>query len=182
MILPIFLYGQQVLREVAEDMDLSSKDEIKELAGNLWETLAQADGCGLAAPQVGISKRVCVVDGTVVSDTYPYLKDFKRTFINPKVIETSSEQNVYSEGCLSVPGIYADVRRPARIKVEYFNEDLEKVTEEFDNFAARMIQHEFEHLDGGLFIDDLAPVRKKILSKRLQNISKGKVSTRYRTK
>jgi len=182
MILPIYLYGQSVLRQVASEMDINSKEEVKTLVDNLWETLAVADGCGLAAPQVGISRRVCVVDGTVVSDTYDYLKDFKRTFINPKVLEVSDETSSYSEGCLSVPGIYAEVTRPKKIKVEYLDEKLEKHVEEFDNFASRIVQHEFEHLDGGLFVDDVAPIRKKLIAKRLQNISRGKTSTHYKTK
>jgi len=182
MILPIYLYGQNVLREKSVDADLGSKEEISALLGNMWETLAVADGCGLAAPQVGVSKRICIVDGTVLSDTYDYLKDFKRTFVNPTVLEESKETSVYSEGCLSVPGIYAEVRRPEKIKVEYYNEKFEKVTEEFDKFAARMIQHEFEHLGGGLFIDDVAPIRKKMIAKKLQNILKGKTSTHYKTK
>ena len=182
MILPIYLYGQPVLRETSADADISSKEELDTLVGNLWDTLAKADGCGLAAPQVGISKRVCVVDGDVVADTYDYLKGFRRTFINPIVLEESEETSVYSEGCLSVPGIYAEVRRPEKIKVEYYNENLEKVVEEFDKFAARMVQHEFEHLDGGLFIDDIAPIRKKMITKKLQGISRGKISTHYKTK
>lgn len=182
MILPIYLYGQNVLREVAQEADLNKKEELTELVGNLWETLAKADGCGLAAPQVGISLRVFVVDGTVVADTYDYLKDFKRTMINPEILEESEETCEYSEGCLSVPGIYADVRRPSRIKIRYWNEKFEQVTETLDKFAARIVEHEYEHLDGGLFVDDISPIRKKMINKKLFGISKGKVSTHYKTK
>ena len=182
MILPIYLYGQAVLREKAEPIDLSEKEEIKTLVGDLWDTIAKADGCGLASPQVGISKRVVIVDGTGLADMYDYLKDFRRTLINPVVLEESEETSVYSEGCLSIPGIYADVRRPKKIKVEYYDENLERKVEEFDNFAARMVQHELEHLDGGLFTDDVAPIRKKLIAKKLQSVLARKVQTRYKSK
>ena len=182
MVLPIYLYGQQVLRETAKEADLSKKEELAQLVTDLWDTLAKADGCGLAAPQVGVSLRVFVVDGTVVSDTYNYLKDFKRTMINPEILEASEETCEYSEGCLSVPGIYADVRRPSKIKIRYYNENFEQVTEELDKFGARIVQHEYQHLDGGLFFDTVAPIRKKMLAKKLQNIQRGKVSTHYKAK
>lgn len=181
MIRPIYLYGQGVLRKVAEPADLTKQDELKQLLQDMWETLAKADGCGLAAPQIGVSQQVLIVDGDVVSDTYDYLKDFKRTLINPVVIEESEECNVYSEGCLSVPGIYSDVKRPSALTVEYYNENFEKVRETFDKFAARMIQHELEHLSGHVFVDNLAPIRRKMLEKKLQNITKGKIATSYKT-
>lgn len=182
MIQPIYLFGQNVLREVAAPVDPADKENITALVGDLWDTLAKADGCGLAAPQIGISKRVFVVDGTVVADTYDYLKDFKRTMINPEIIEESEETCEYSEGCLSVPGIYADVRRPSRITVKYLNENFEEVTETLDKFAARMVQHEFSHLDGGLFFDTIPPIRKKMIAKKLMNIQKRKIQTRYKSR
>ena len=182
MILPIYLYGQEVLREVATEADLTKKDEILELIANMKETLVKADGCGLAAPQVGLAKRILIVDGRDLADTYPYLKDFTRTMINPVIIEESSATCEYSEGCLSVPGIYAEVRRPSSMTVEYYNENLEKVTETFDKFACRMLQHELDHLDGHLFVDRIAPIRRKLVSKKLLNIQKGKIQTRYKSK
>lgn len=182
MILPIYLYGTEVLRKPAEDADLNEKEKIQSLVADMKETLKVADGCGLAAPQVGESLRILIVDGTELADTYGYLKDFRRTMINPVVLEESRETADYSEGCLSVPGIYAEVRRPAKIKVEYYNEDLEKVTEEFDKFACRMVQHEMSHLDGTLFVDLVAPIRRKMISKKLQNIAKGKVTPHYKVK
>ncbi|MCD8208320.1 MAG: peptide deformylase, partial [Bacteroidales bacterium] len=127
-------------------------------------------------------ERVLIVDGTVITDMYDYLKDFRRTMINPVVLEESEEMIDYSEGCLSLPGIYADVRRPARIKVEYYNEDFKKVIEEFDRYGARMVQHEIDHLNGHLFIERLAPIRRKMLAKKLINISRGRFSARYKTK
>ena len=182
MIKPIYLYGAPVLRETAKPADLKDKEGIATLVQDLKDTLVKADGCGLAAPQIGVSLRVVIVDGDVVSDSYPYLKDFRRTLINPEIVEESEEQTTYSEGCLSIPGIYCDIQRPKKIKVRYHNENLEEVTEEFDNFASRMIQHEMSHLDGDLFTDHAAPIRKKMLSSKLQNISKGKVHPHYNTK
>lgn len=182
MKLPIYLYGADVLREAAKEADLSEKERITALIGDMKETLKGADGCGLAAPQVGESLRILIVDGTGMADVYDYLKDFRRTMINPVIIEESDKMSEYSEGCLSIPGIYADVRRPSKIKVEYYDERFEKVTEEFDKFACRMVQHEMDHLDGNLFTDHIAPIRKKMISKKLLNISKGKVSTHYKTK
>ena len=182
MIRPIYLYGAEVLRRTAEPADLKDKEGIAALVQDLKDTLVRADGCGLAAPQIGVSQRVVIVDGDVVSDTYTYLKDFRRTLINPEILEESEEQVTYSEGCLSIPGIYCDVLRPKKITVRYYNEDLQEVTEEFDNFACRMIQHELSHLDGDLFTDHAAPIRKKMLSSKLQNIAKGKVHPHYNSK
>lgn len=182
MKLPIYLYGSEVLRTPAKQADMDRKEEIAALIADMEETLATADGCGLAAPQVGVSERIIMVDGRELADTYPYLKDFKRIMINPVVLEESSETADYSEGCLSVPGIFAEVRRPAKIKVEFFNEKFEKVTEEFDKFACRMVQHELDHLDGKIFVDKVAPIRRKLIAKKLQNIARGKVSAHYKTK
>lgn len=182
MIQPIYLYGSEVLRRKAEPADLSCKEELKSLVQDLWDTLGKSEGCGLAAPQIGVSCRVLVVDGDVMSDVYDYLHGFKRTFINPVVVEESDHQCEYNEGCLSVPGIYADVKRPDSITVEYFDENFEKKTETFDKFACRMIQHELSHLDGILFTDLVAPIRRKMISKKLLNISRGKVATRYNSK
>ena len=182
MIRPIYLYGAEVLRKKAVPADLSDKAGIAALVQDLKDTLVVADGCGLAAPQIGVSQRVVIVDGDVVADTYDYLKGFRRTLINPEILEESEEKVTYSEGCLSIPGIYCDVVRPKKITVRYFNEDLQEVTEEYDNFATRMIQHELSHLDGDLFTDHAAPIRKKMLSSKLQNISKGKVHPHYNSK
>ena len=182
MVLPIYLYGAEVLREDAAEADITNKEYLTALVADMKDTLRSADGCGLAAPQVGVSLRVLIVDGDVVSETYDYLKGFRRTMINPVLVEASEEMREYSEGCLSVPGIYADVRRPARIKVEYYDENFEKQTEEFDRFACRMIQHEMDHLDGNLFVDRVAPVRKKLIGRKLNGIAMGKVSPRYRTR
>ncbi len=182
MILPIYLYGSDVLRKENKDADLQDKEGIAKLIADMRETLKVADGCGLAAPQVGVNLRVVIVDGRELTDTYDYLHDFERVMINPVVIEESEETCEFSEGCLSVPGIYAEVRRPSKIKVEYYNENLEKVVEEFDRFGCRMVQHELSHLEGNLFVDNISPIRRKMIMRKLQAISKGSVQTRYKSK
>ena len=182
MILPIYLYGADVLRNENKDADLNDKEAILKLLEDMKETLKVADGCGLAAPQVGVNLRIVIVDGRDLSDTYEYLHDFFRVMINPVVVEESEETCEYSEGCLSVPGVYAEVTRPSKIKVEYFNENFEKVTEEFDKFGCRMVQHELSHLEGNLFVDNISPIRRKMITRKLQAISKGAVQTRYKSK
>lgn len=182
MIQPIYLYGSEVLRKKAEPADLGEKDQLKNLIQDLKDTLERADGCGLAAPQIGVSQRVVIVDGDVVSDVYDYLKGFKRVIINPEILEESEEKATYSEGCLSIPNLYCDVVRPAKITLRYYNEDFQQVTETLDKFAARMVQHELSHLDGNLFTDNVPPIRKKMISGKLQNIAKGKVHPHYNSK
>lgn len=182
MILPIYLYGSEKLRNENAEADLQDKEGLTRLIADMKETLKVADGCGLAAPQVGVNLRVVIVDGSDLTETYDYLKDFRRVMINPVVLEESEETCEFSEGCLSVPGIYAEVTRPSKIKVEYYDENLEKVVEEFDRFACRMVQHELSHLDGNLFVDNVSPIRRKMIARKLQAISKGAVQTRYRSK
>ena len=182
MILPIYLYGAQVLRNENVEADLNDKEGLMKLLEDMKDTLKVADGCGLAAPQVGVNKRVVIVDGRELTESYDYLKDFFRVMINPVVLEESEETCEFSEGCLSVPGVYAEVRRPSKIKVEYYDENLEKVVEEFDRFACRMVQHELSHLEGNLFVDNVSPIRRKMIARKLQAISKGTVQTRYKSK
>lgn len=184
MILPIYVYGSQVLRDKAQPLDVehADKTEIQTLVSDMFETMKNADGVGLAGPQVGKDLRILVVDGSDFSDEYAYLKNFKRCMINPVVLEESAETIEYSEGCLSIPDIHCDIVRPKKIKVEYYNEDFEKKVEEFDEFSCRMVQHEMDHLDGVMFVDRAAQIRKKMLRSKLYNISKGKVRTFYKTK
>ena len=182
MILPIYLYGTEKLRNENADADLQDKEGLTKLIADMDETLKAADGCGLAAPQVGVNLNVVIVDGRDLSETYEYLHDFYRVMINPVVLEESEEVCEYSEGCLSVPGIYAEVTRPSKIKVEYYNEKFEKVVEEFDRFACRMVQHELSHLDGNLFVDNVSPIRRKMIARKLQAIAKGTIQTRYKSK
>ena len=181
MILPIYLYGSEKLRNENAEADLQDKESLTKLIADMKETLKVADGCGLAAPQVGVNLKVVIVDGSDLTDTYDYLKDFRRVMINPVVLEESEETCDFSEGCLSVPGIYAEVTRPSRIKVEYYDENFQKVVEEFDRFGCRMVQHELSHLDGNLFIDNVSPIRRKMIARKLQAISKGTVQTRYKS-
>lgn len=182
MIYPIYLYGSQVLRKVAEDADPGQKEELSKLIADMIETMHHADGCGLAAPQIGVSKRILVVDGNDLADRFPALKGFHREMINPVFTFESEETSEYSEGCLSIPNVDADIVRPARIKVRYINADFQEVEEEFDEFAARMIQHEMDHLNGVVFTDRATPIRKKMLAGKLFNISKGKTNPAYRVK
>jgi peptide deformylase len=182
MILPIYLYGAEVLRNENKEVDLNDKEAVLKLIEDMKDTLKVADGCGLAAPQVGVNQRLVIVDGRELTDTYDYLHDFVRIMINPVVVEESEQVCEYSEGCLSVPGVYAEVTRPSKIKVEYYNEKFEKVIEEFDRFACRMVQHELSHLEGNLFVDNVSPIRRKMIARKLQAISKGAVQTRYKSK
>ena len=182
MILPIYLYGAEVLRNENKEADLNDKEGILKLVEDMKETLKVADGCGLAAPQVGVNTRIVIVDGRELTETYDYLHDFFRVMINPVVLEESEDTCEYSEGCLSVPGVYAEVRRPSKIKVEYYNENFEKVVEEFDRFGCRMVQHELSHLEGNLFVDNISPIRRKMIARKLQGISRGAVQTRYKSK
>lgn len=182
MIQAIYLYGSEVLRQKAADADLNDREGLKNLIADLKDTLAVAEGCGLAAPQIGVSLRVLYVDGDVMADVYDYLAGFKRVMINPVVLESSPETCEFNEGCLSVPGIFADVTRPVSMTVEYYDENFKKVTEKFDRFGCRMVQHEMSHLDGVLFSDLVPPIRKKIIAKKLQGIARGKVTPHYKSK
>ena len=173
--------GEECLRKVCKPQEKFDQ-RLWTLLDDMADTMYEAEGAGLAAPQVGVNKRLVIVDGRELSESYDYLADFFRVMINPVVLEESAEVCEYSEGCLSVPGVYAEVIRPAKIKVEYYNENLEKVVEEFDRFACRMVQHELSHLEGNLFVDNVSPIRRKMLMRKLQAISKGAVQTRYKSK
>lgn len=182
MILPIYLYGSQILRTPAQEDDLSDREGLQKLIGDMVETMHNADGCGLAAPQVGIPRRILVVDGNDLADRYPELKGFHREMINPRFTFESEETASYEEGCLSIPNVDADIVRPARIRVRYLDPAFQEMEEDFEGFAARMIQHEMDHLDGVLFVDHASPIRRKMMTGKLMGISKGNVRTRYRVK
>ncbi len=184
MALPIYVYGSEVLRAKAKEVEINedTKPEILSLLEKMDETMRDADGVGLAAPQVGKSLRILIVDGRDISDSYPELHDFVRTMINPEVLEESDETSEYSEGCLSIPDVNCNIVRPKKIKVRFINENFETQEEEFDGFASRMLQHELDHLEGILFTDRAAPIRKKIIGSKLFNISKGKIKASYKTK
>ncbi|MCI2122390.1 MAG: peptide deformylase [Bacteroidales bacterium] len=183
MILPIYLYGSQVLREKAKPVDLTDKpEEIRQFIKDLYETMHHADGCGLAAPQVGRSIRVLVVDGNDMSDQFPELKGFHRAMVNPEVVRESETMVQYSEGCLSIPDIDAAITRPDSITVRYYDEELRQHEETFDVFACRMVEHELDHLEGIMFTDKATPIRKKILANKLRGISNGHVRCSYKVR
>ena len=153
MIQPIYLYGADVLRRKAEEIDITDKKGVKALVQDLKDTLAEAEGCGLAAPQIGVSKRVVIVDGTDMTDMYDYLKDFRRTLINPRIIAQSDNFCTFNEGCLSIPGEFGVVKRPQHVKVKAQDRDGNWFEVEGEGLTARAFCHELDHLEGTLFVD-----------------------------
>jgi peptide deformylase len=176
MIYPIVVYGDPVLKKRAEDIEKDSLD-VKTLAADMFETMYAASGVGLAAPQIGKSIRMFVVDAEPMDEE---LKDFKKVFINPQILDEEGEEWAFEEGCLSIPGIRADVFRPEKVRIRYFDEDWNEHEDTFEGVAARIIQHEYDHIEGVLFTDYLSGLKKRLLQSKLQNISKGQVKTDYR--
>ncbi|MBQ0103601.1 MAG: peptide deformylase [Prevotellaceae bacterium] len=181
MILPMYIFGQQVLRKQAEDIP-TDYPNLKELIDNMFETMKRAEGVGLAAPQIGLAIRLFVVDLDVISDDMPQYKGFLHAYINPQIVEVSDETNVSEEGCLSVPGIHENVRRPVRVHATYLDENLVEHDEWIDDFAARVFQHEYDHLEGKMFIDHISPLRKQLIKKKLIAMQKGQISCDYKIK
>ena len=181
MILPIYLYGQPVLRKVAEDIT-PDYPELKSLIENMFETMRNAEGIGLAAPQIGLAIRLVVVDLDVLSEDFPEFKDFSRVYINAHILETSDETEGMEEGCLSLPGIHEKVTRHSRIHVKYLDENFVEHDEWVEGYLARVMQHEFDHLEGKVFSDRLSPLRRQMNKNKLGNLAKGKVSCDYKTK
>ena len=181
MILPIYLYGQPVLRKEAEDVP-RDYPELKQLIDNMFETLVQAEGCGLAAPQVGLGLRLFIVDGTELAEDYPECANFKKVFINPEMVERSEEKITYSEGCLSLPGISENVIRPQKIRIRYYDENWQEHEDELSGFDARIVQHEYDHLEGNVFTDRISPIRRQFVNGKLQKIAKGKTMGKYKCK
>lgn len=179
MIYPIVAYGDPVLKKEAEDVKKGDFD-LKELCENMFETMYKAHGVGLAAPQIGKSIRIFVVDATPFEEKE--CEGFKKVFVNPEILEESEEEWAFEEGCLSIPGVREDVIRPEWIKIKYFDEDWNEHTMELDGITARVFLHEFDHIDGVLFTDHLSGLKKRLNKKRLLNISKGKVDIDYRMK
>jgi len=177
MIYPIVMYGDPVLRKRATDIEKGT--DIKQLAEDMFETMHGAHGIGLAAPQIGKSIRLFVVDGTVLEDE-PKLKDFKKVFVNPQILNESGKPWPFEEGCLSIPNIREEVERKEKLRIHYFDENWNEYEEEFDGMKARIIQHEYDHIEGKLFIDYLTSLKKRTLKGKLNDISKGKVDTEYR--
>ena len=176
MILPIYLYGQPVLKKVAEPI---KKDypKLEELIANMYETMHNADGVGLAAPQIGLPIRLFVVDGSGFKDEK--VKNFKQVFINATILEESGEEWDFNEGCLSIPKIREDVSRPYNLVIEYQDEKFVKKKEKFDGTSARIIQHEYDHIEGILFVEKISPLRKVMIKGKLNDILKGKVDVDF---
>ncbi|NQV51682.1 MAG: peptide deformylase [Flavobacteriales bacterium] len=187
MILPIVAYGDPILKKEAADIS-ADYPKLKELIANMFETMEGASGVGLAAPQVGLSIRLFIVDTSPFVDDEEddeevlELKGFRKVFINPIILDEEGEKWNFNEGCLSIPGIREDVSRKPKITIEYYDEAFKLKEETYEGLMARVIQHEYDHVDGILFTDRLNPLRKQLLRKRLENITKGIVDVDYKMK
>ncbi len=182
MILPIYIYGQPVLRKVAEDIT-PEEPNLSQFIEDMWETLADSEGIGLAAPQVGKSVRVVVIDLDVISEDFPEYKGFRKVFINPHILEfDDSETSSSEEGCLSLPAIHEKVVRPTRIHVAWDDEQFQHHDEWIEGYLARVMQHEFDHLEGKMFIDRISPLRKQLIKSKLKALLQGRFRCGYRTK
>lgn len=179
MILPITAYGHPVLKKVAEEIE-ADYPGLEELTADMFETMYEANGIGLAAPQVNRSIRLFIVDATSMADDFPELAEFKRVFINPYIIEEAGSVKTIEEGCLSIPNIRENVDRQENVVLEYYDEQWNFHEETFTGMAARIIQHEYDHLEGKLFVERISALRKTILKRKLQDISKGKAKVDYR--
>ncbi len=197
MILPIVVYGDPVLRKAGEEISKDYKD-LDTFIADMFDTMNNAKGVGLAAPQVGKAIRLFIVDTEPFVDgeeeeeegeepeftkeEREFLKKFKQVFINARMLEETGKEWKFNEGCLSIPKIREDVLRKAKIKIEFYDEHFKKHVEEFDGLAARVIQHEYDHIEGKLFTDKISPLRRKLIAGKLTDISKGKITADYKTK
>jgi peptide deformylase len=178
MILPILGYNHPILRKKADIID-KDYPELLQLIEDMKETLKKSEGVGLAAPQVNRSIRLFIVDARYYASKYPETNDFTKTFINPEIINFSDNLVYMPEGCLSIPGIYEDVARPEIITIKYFDENWQEHTETYSSILSRIIQHEYDHLDGILFTDKVPMIRKVFLKKKLENIYNGDINIEY---
>jgi len=188
MILPIIAYGDQILRKTGVEID-KDYPNLEELIHNMRETMENAQGVGLAAPQIGKAIRLFIIDTSPFAESdeleeeeKAYLKEFNRVFINAKILKEDGEEWAFSEGCLSIPNINEDVTRNETISVEYVDENFKKQKETIGGLAARVFQHEYDHIEGVLFTDKISSLKKRLLKKKLENISKGKIEVSYRMK
>jgi peptide deformylase len=180
MIYPIVIYGHPILRKTAAEID-KDYPVLEQFISDMFETMYHSDGLGLAAPQVGKSIRLFVIDGKALAEDEPELADFKKVFINAHITERSADLIPMTEGCLSIPNLREEVERESRIKINYYNENWEYHDEVYEGYKARIIQHEYDHLDGILFPDRLSPLKKRLLKGKLTAISKGSFEADYRT-
>lgn len=181
MIYPIVVYGSAVLRQKCEEID-QDYENLSEIIDNMWETMYHSEGIGLAAPQVDLPIRLFVIDGSAMTEDFPELEGFKQTFINAKIIEKSETTLRDHEGCLSIPGIREEVNRPERIRIQYLDANFEPHDEVYEGFGARIIQHEYDHIEGILFTDHLSVLHRRLIKSKLTAISQGKVNVDYRIK
>lgn len=181
MILPIYLYGHPVLRKVTKDIS-PDYPGLKPLLDNMFETLHNADGVGLAAPQIGLGDRILVVDLNPLADKDPSFKDFRRVFINAHIVERDGTEESVEEGCLSIPGIHEKVYRKNRVRIRYLDENLNPHEEVLEGYKARVIQHEYDHLEGIMFVDHISGIRKQMIRSKLDRIIKGDVRCSYKVK
>ena len=181
MIYPIVAYGHPVLKKKAAEIG-PDHPGLKELIESMFETMYASSGVGLAAPQINFSIRLFVVDGSPFEDEEPALKEFKKVFINPQMLDESGDRWKFNEGCLSIPGVRDDVNRHPDIYLHYFDENFTEHKEHFSGIAARIIQHEYDHIEGVLFTDRLSPLKKQLLKGKLSDISKGRVNVDYKMK
>ena len=186
MILPVVAYGDPVLRKVGKEID-KEYPKLDELIENMWETMYQASGVGIAAPQVGVSIRLFIIDASpfaeddeLTPEEQESLKEFKKVFINAKIVEEEGDEWAFNEGCLSIPDVREDVFRQEQVTIEYYDEQWNKHTETLNGLAARIVQHEYDHIEGVLFTDKLSALKKRLIKGKLTNISKGKVNADYR--
>jgi len=179
MVYPIVVYGDPILRKRAADIP---KDfpTLRQLIQDMFDTMYAAHGIGLAAPQIGKGIRLFVVDGTTLEEEEEDMTGFKKVFINPQILDEIGTPWAFEEGCLSIPNIRENVSRQETVRIRYFDEEWKSKEEEYSGIKARIIQHEYDHLDGKLFIDYLSPLKKRLLKGKLTNISKGDVDTEYR--
>jgi len=191
MIIPIVAYGDPVLKKVAVEI-LKEYTDLNKLIDNMFDTMYEAAGVGLAAPQIGRDIRLFITDGSPFAEELEEgeepdpraagIEDFKQVFINPKIIEESGEEWSFREGCLSIPKVREDVFRKEKIRITYYDENWEFKDEYYDGYAARIIQHEYDHIEGILFTDHLSSIKKKLIATKLLNISKGLIKVDYRMK
>ena len=183
MILPIYTYGQPVLRKVAQDIPADYPD-LKQFLADMYETLEASSGVGLAAPQVGKSIRVVVIDLDVLKEDLPEYAGYRHAFINAHIVEvdTKSKRETMEEGCLSIPGLSENVTRYSRIHVQYLDEELQPHDEWVEGYLARVMQHEFDHLEGTMYVDRVTPLRKQLIRNKLRGIMQGKFHCNYRVK
>lgn len=181
MILPIYLYGNPVLRKKSVDIN-KDYPNLDKLIENMFETMYKADGIGLAAPQIGLNINLITIDANVLAKDEPELEGFKKVFINPKITFNTEDTIAIEEGCLSVPGINESVNRIDNLTIEYFDKDFNKITENLKGYPAIIIQHEYDHLNGIMFVDKISPIKKRFIKTKLNNIAKGKVPTSYKVK